>query len=286
MRAHGFAGLARRFAAHLALTTLLLACAAQAQPPQPPRQHVHPKNTLFAATLSEKGQGVDGAVATGVFVLSIDAKRPKVDYELAFDAIPNPPTTITLRNFAEGGTGAIVHVVCGGDSSRRCPTAASGVVTGTWSAGDNPALTLELTREMANMRIYAELSAGSFAARGQLQGHWTMAPYRAYTTRFGGPEGGVGALIVSMIGSRRTVFYSATVTSRGQPITELRFPGVGAEAGIRPTVSRSTVAGKIESDELQRLGMARLPALLETGKAAPQVQVGARTILGTLTPVQ
>jgi hypothetical protein len=151
---------------------------------------------------------------------------------------------------------------------------------------EQPALTLELTREMANMRIYAELSAGSFTARGQLQGHWTMAPHRAYTTRFGGPEGGVGALIVSTIGTRRTVFYSATVTSKGQPITELAFPVAGAEARIRPTVPRSTVAGKIESDELQKLGMARLPEMLASGKAVPQVQVGARTIRGTLTVVQ
>ena len=56
------------------------------------------------------------------------------------------------------------------------------------SAADSPALTLELAREMANMRIYAEIMAQSLAARGQLQGHWTMAPHRAYTIRFGWQE--------------------------------------------------------------------------------------------------
>jgi hypothetical protein len=101
---------------------------------QPPKEHVHLKNTLFAATLTEKGQGAEGGVATGVFVLAIDGKRPRLEYELAFDAVPNPPTSITLHNFGEGGSGPIVHVVCGGDSPQRCPTAPSGVVKGVWSA--------------------------------------------------------------------------------------------------------------------------------------------------------
>jgi len=135
-----------------------------------------------------------------------------------------------LRNAGEGGIGDVVHVVCGEGAEQPCPRASGGTLSGRWTSDDDPALTYDLVREIAALRIYAEVEpagAEAPAIRGQLTTNRSMIMAEGFVARLRPEEGeaadasGTAAVFVKTFpDGREEVDYSFTVTGLRAPVAE------------------------------------------------------------------
>jgi hypothetical protein len=139
-----------------------------------------PSTTFLAARLEPQNVVPPRAGAgsgTGVFVFDGAGQQFALRYRLTYATLASPDVrSVLLRNFGAGKEGAIVHRMCG-EGAPPCPAGNDATLSGRWTSGDTPLpLTAALITELANRRIYAEVTtAAGKEIRGQLAGNPFMS---------------------------------------------------------------------------------------------------------------
>lgn len=223
-------------------------------PPLRPRGHSHARGTLLIARLRPV-TGQAGASGTGAFALEARGRTVTLRYDLTYDGVPGGAASIALRNSGEGGTGEVVHTICGalvGGRAPACPGGPGATLSGTWTAGLTPAL----VHEIIARRVYVELRGGQLL-RGQLFQQPFMATHVDFVARFGGANQargatGTGAFHLIHFGNgTEELHFEITVTGAGQVSgAEL----VTADSARIPLAQRRGLSLLATAEEPQRVG--------------------------------
>lgn len=241
----------------IVLAAMALQCAA-APAQDRPRSHGgmgHGGTPLFVAQATAAKTvpaSSSSATATGAFL--VDPARRTVRYDLTYHGLEKGPArSIALHNFGEGGNGALVHTICGGD--QPCPDGPSANLTGTWDGKGPVPLDGKLLGEFASARVYVQIVGGTGKpeVRGQLEPNGAMVPVKNFVAHLepapGADTRGVGTAVLSEVhfaDGRVSVFYEVTVAGTSGAPKSAALVGVPADpagpaASARKFTSRNAL---------------------------------------------
>ncbi|HET7462411.1 MAG TPA: hypothetical protein VFJ82_14255 [Longimicrobium sp.] len=216
-----------------------------------PLEHAHGQGALFIARLrADSGRTASSPTGTGAFVLEARGRDATLRYDLTYDGVPGGASAVTLRNAGEGGSGAVLHVICGAAGAERCPPRSGATLAGAWTSAGG--LTPERVRELAARRVYVEVQGGR-TLRGQLLQQPFMATHVDFTARFGA-QGAVGTPLAAAGPTGTGAFH---LIHFGNGTEELQFEVTVVGAG-QVTGSTFVTADSLRVAPAERAGLSLL----------------------------
>jgi hypothetical protein len=158
--------------------------------------------------------------ATATAAVVVDKGGRGLRYDLTYHGLERgPPGRIALYNFARGGVGRTIVILCGA-GDRACPARPSARLAGELAEFSLPG---ELLSEFASGRIYLQIDGGDGKPeiRGQLETNGAMVASRNYIAQLaptGSQAGGEGTAVISetyLPDGEVAVEYSLTVAGTG-----------------------------------------------------------------------